>query len=77
VIDFTANEVRDLLDRGEQGIGLEILISNLHEASFPLGEDFLAELRWLASRIPLESYVGLLDELHGEPGAAPDRGGIT
>src|SRR5262245_20391813 len=50
VIEFTLNEARDLFEHGEEGIGLEVLVSNLHEVSSPVSAELHAELRWLATR---------------------------
>lgn len=64
VIDFTITEARDLFDHGEEGIGLEILISNLHEVAFPVSAELFAELRWLTTRFSIgASYVNTLDAL--------------
>jgi hypothetical protein len=50
VIEFTMTEVRHLLDHNEGAVGLEILIGNLAEVSFPTPAPLLAELRWLTER---------------------------
>lgn len=73
VIDFTVKEARHLLDHGEQGIGLEILISNLHEVSFRAPTALVADLRWLAARLTLAPrYVALLDQLLVAPDASAE-----
>jgi hypothetical protein len=65
VIGFTVGEARHLLDHGEGGLGLEILLSNLHEVSFPAPPALVAELRWLAARLAIApSYASLLDQIH-------------
>jgi hypothetical protein len=64
VIEFTLNQSRVFFDDGEGVIGLEILVSNLHEVSFPVSAELFAELRWLATRLPMGSdYMNVLDAL--------------
>jgi hypothetical protein len=64
LIKFTIGEVLPLLDCGEAGIGLEILISNLHEVSFPTPAALAAELRWLAGRLTIgPGYAAALEQL--------------
>ena len=64
LIEFTIEEARQLFDCGEESIGLEILISNLHEVSFPVPVILVAELRWLAERLTIgPGYAGALEQL--------------
>lgn len=74
VIDFTVSETRHLLDHGEGGIGLDILLSNLVEISFPVPPDLLEELRWLTTRFALEPRSASLLEHLSESSAATDAG---
>src|SRR5262249_2618935 len=66
LIEFTVGEVRPLLDCGEAVMGLEILLSNLHEVSFPAPTPatLAAELRWLAGRLMIDhGYRAALEQL--------------
>ena len=63
-IEYTLNSARHLFDHGEGSIGLENLVGNLGEVSFPVSAELHAELRWLATRLPMGSdYMNVLDAL--------------
>ena len=73
VIDFTIAETQNLLDHGEEGAGLELLVSNLDEVTFPVSAALHAELDWLAARLTIgPSYAALLVRLR-ESGTAVDQ----
>lgn len=64
VMDFTVKEARHLLDHHEGAIAFEILLGNLCEVSYPVSDELLAELRWLAGGFLIgPSYAELLNHL--------------
>jgi hypothetical protein len=72
VIEFTLTEARHLLDHGEAGIGLEMLICNLFEVGYQAPPTLVGDLRWLATRLAIEpGCAAVIDQLSHEPIAAP------
>ena len=64
VIDFTLEEARHLLDHNEGAIALEILLGNLCEVSYPVSDELLTELRWLANGFLIApAYADLVNHL--------------
>ncbi len=58
------SEARILLDHGEEGVGLEILLSNLFEIDFVLPAVLRKELHWLVRRVSMgSSYAEIVDRL--------------
>ncbi len=64
VIEFTVNTTREMFDHGEQGIALEILLSNMHEYAYPTPDDVKTELTWLAVQYRIDCrYAALISLL--------------